>query len=162
MKEQEEEIRQRYERVARELTERTRRLLAASEAMTLGRGGVSAVARATGLSRKVISDGIRELQTGESVPEGRIRRPGGGRKKTAEKDGSLSEDLERLVEPVTRGDPESPLRWTCKSVRKLAVELQQMGHDLSYPLVDQLLHQVGYSLQANRKAREGCHHPHRH
>jgi transposase len=157
----EEEIKQRYERVAGELNERTRRLLAASEALAIGWGGVSVVSRATGLSRQVISDGIKELQTGEKAGEGRIRRQGGGRKKTVNKDSSLSEDLERLVEPVTRGDPESPLRWTCKSVRKLAAELQQMGHQLSYQLVDELLHERGYSLQANRKTREGGDHPDR-
>ncbi len=93
--------------------------------------------------------------------EGRIRRIGGGRKTTVSKDASLREDLERLVEPVTRGDPESPLRWTCKSVRKLATELSLRGHRVSHQLVSELLHELGYSLQANRKTREGGDHPDR-
>jgi transposase len=154
----EEEIKQRYERVAAELNERTRRLLAASEALAIGWGGVSAVSRATGLSRPVISQGIKELQQGAKAGEGRIRRQGGGRKSTLSKDPRLSEDLERLVEPVTRGDPESPLRWTSKSVRKLALELQRMGHQVSHELVSELLHGLGYSLQALRKTREGGEH----
>lgn len=155
---EEEAIKQRFERVAGELNERTRRLLAASEAMALGWGGISAVSRATGLSRQVISNGIKELQEEQRVRPGRVRRVGGGRKTTVSKDASLSEDLERLVEPVTRGDPESVLRWTCKSVRKLAQELQQRGHRVSYQLVSELLHELGYSLQANRKTREGGEH----
>jgi transposase len=158
---EEEVIKQRFEQVSGELNERTRRLLAASEAMALGWGGISAVSRATGLSRQVISDGIKELQEGEPNSEGRIRRRGGGRKTTVSKDASLSEDLERLVEPVTRGDPESPLRWTCKSVRKLAAELLRQGHQVSHQLVSELLHELGYSLQANRKTREGGEHPDR-
>ncbi len=158
---EEEAIKQRFERVAGELNERTRRLMAASEAMSLGWGGISAVSRATGLSRQAISQGIKELQEGGGVGEGRIRRIGGGRKKTVNKDKSLQEDLERLVEPVTRGDPESPLRWTCKSVRKLARELREQGHQVSHELVSQLLHELGYSLQANRKTREGGEHPDR-
>ncbi len=151
----EEEIKHRYERIAGELNERTRRLFAANEAMAIGWGGISVASRATGLSRQVISDGIKELQEGKRAGEGRIRREGGGRKTTVSKDPKLSEDLERLVEPVTRGDPESPLRWTSKSVRKLAKELQRMGHQVSHELVSELLHALGYSLQANRKTREG-------
>jgi transposase len=154
----EEEIKQRYERVAAELNERTRRLVAASEAMAMGWGGVSAVSRATGLSRPAISQGIKELKEGAKAGEGRIRRVGGGRKSNVSKDPSLREDLERLIEPVTRGDPESPLRWTSKSVRKLAVELQRMGHQVSHELVSELLHELGYSLQALRKTREGGEH----
>ncbi len=148
---EEEAIKRRFERVARELNERTRRLVAASEAMAMGWGGISAVSRATGLSRKAISHGIEELQEGGGASEGRIRRKGGGRKKTVSKQPSLREDLERLVEPVTRGDPESPLRWTSKSVRKLAKELRQQGHQVSHQLVSELLHELGYSLQVNRK-----------
>jgi transposase len=148
-------IKRRFEQVAGKLNERARRLVAASEAMALGWGGISAVSRATGLSRKAISHGIQELQEEDGVAEGRIRRIGGGRKKTVSKDASLQEDLERLVEPVTRGDPESPLRWTCKSVRKLAEELRMLGHQVSHELVSQVLHELGYSLQANRKTREG-------
>ncbi len=129
--------------------------------MAIGWGGISAVSRATGLSRQVISDGIKELQEGERAGDGRIRRKGGGRKSTVSKDPRLCEDLERLVEPVTRGDPESPLRWTSKSVRKLAKELQHLGHQVSHELVSELLHGLGYSLQANRKTREGGTHPDR-
>ena len=157
----EEEIKQRYERVAGELNERTRRLLAASEALAIGWGGVSAVSRATGLSRPAITQGMKELQEGAKAGEGRIRRVGGGRKSNVSKDPSLREDLERLVEPVTRGDPESPLRWTSKSVRKLAKELQHWGHQVSHELVSELLHELGYSLQALRKTREGGEHPDR-
>jgi hypothetical protein len=136
-----------------------RRLLAAAEAKALGRGGVTAVAEATGVSRRAIGAGLKELQdvSGEAanLPPGRIRKPGGGRKKTVEKDPALLRDLESLVEPVTRGDPESPLRWTCKSVRKLSAELNRMGHQTSHQLVSELLEKLGYSLQANRKSAEG-------
>src|SRR5271165_3976771 len=161
MKATEAAIKQRYERVAGNLNERTRRLVAASEAIEVGWGGISAVARATGLSRQVIRQGIKELHEEAGAPEGRIRRRGGGRKTTVSQDPRLSEDLERLVEPVTRGDPESPLRWTCKSVRKLATELVRHGHHVSHQLVSELLHTLGYSLQANRKTREGGKHPDR-
>ena len=157
----EEEIKQRYERIAGDLTERTRRLFAANEALSLGWGGISAVSRATGLSRQVISAGIQELQGGSQAEGGRVRRKGGGRKSNVSKDPKLSEDLERLVDPVTRGDPDSPLRWTSKSVRKLAKELQRMGHQVSHELVSELLHGLGYSLQALRKTREGGEHPDR-
>jgi transposase len=157
----EEEIKHRYERLAGALNEQTRRLFAANEALALGWGGISAVSRATGLARQVISTGIKELRDGERAGAGRIRRAGGGRKRTVSKDPWLREDLERLVEPVTRGDPESPLRWTSKGVRKLAKELEQRGHRVSYQLVGELLHELGYSLQANRKTREGGTHPDR-
>ena len=119
----EEAIKWKFELLAGELNERTRRLTAAAEAMALGWGGISAVARATGVSQRAIRQGIKELKAERVPSQGRIRRAGGGRKKTVSKDESLCEDLERLVEPVTRGDAESPLRWTCKSVRKLAAEL---------------------------------------
>jgi len=158
MDEREKEIKQRFDRLANELNERTRRLLAASEAMTIGRGGITLVSRATGLSRKAISLGIKQLQEKTSISPGRIRSAGGGRKKTVSKDLSLDEDLEGLVEPVTRGDPESPLRWTCKSVRTLATELKRQGHQVSYQLVSELLHELGYNLQANRKTHEGGEH----
>src|SRR5258708_28495529 len=161
MSEEEEAIKRRFERVSGELNERARRLVAASEAMAIGWGGIFTVSRATGLSRKAISEGIKELQEGGGGNEGRIRRKGGGRKKTGTKDPSLREDLERLVEPVTRGDPESLLRWTCKSVRKLAEELVHQGHQVSHQLVSELLHALGYSVQANRKTREGGEHPDR-
>ena len=157
----EEAIKRKFELLAGELNERTRRLTAAAEAMALGWGGISAVARATGVSQRAIRQGIKELKAERVPSQGRIRRAGGGRKKTVSKDESLCEDLERLVEPVTRGDAESPLRWTCKSVRKLAAELGKLGHQLSYQLVSELLHDLGYSLQANRKTREGADHPDR-
>jgi hypothetical protein len=163
---EDEAIKRRFELLAPHLDERTRRLLAASEAVAIGRGGASVVARATGVSRRVISAGITELQEAPARSSGqagavRIRRPGGGRKRMSETDPTLREDLERLVEPVTRGDPESPLRWTCKSVRKLAEELGRMGHQVSHRLVAELLHELDYSLQANRKVLEGSQPPDR-
>ena len=156
-----EAIRRRFELLARHLDERARRLLVASEALAIGRGGASTVARATGVSRRAIGEGIKELTDGPPAGPVRIRRPGGGRKRTTDTDPTLREDLERLVEPVTRGDPESPLRWTCKSVRKLAEELQRIGHQVSHQLVAELLHELEYSLQANRKVLEGSQHPDR-
>ncbi len=155
-------IKGRYTRVAGILDERGRRVVAASEALAIGWGGVAAVARATGLSRAVIEDGIKEL-TGAmpGAAPGRIRRPGGGRKKLADTDPTVRTDLERLVEPTTRGDPESPLRWTCKGVRRLATELQALGHQVSHQWVAEALRDLGYSLQANRKTREGGDHPDR-
>jgi len=155
-----EAIKRRFELLSPHLDERTRRLLAASEAVVIGRGGASMVARATGVSRRVIGEGIKELDEGP-VGGVRIRRPGGGRKRTSDTDPTLRGDLEGLVEPVTRGDPESPLRWTCKSVRKLAEELQRIGHRVSRQVVAELLHDLGYSLQANRKTLEGASHPDR-
>lgn len=157
----EEEIKRRYERRAGELNERTRGLYAANEAMAIGWGGLSLVRRATGLARQVISAGIKELQEGQRAGEGRIRRIGGGRKRMVSKDPRLREDLERLGEPMTRGDPESLLRWTSKSVRKLAKERQQIGHQVSFEVVSELRHGMGYSLQANRKTREEGTHPDR-
>jgi hypothetical protein len=156
-------IRERFARVAGRLDEHTRRLVAASEAVALGWGGITAVSRATGLSRKAIRRGIAELQGAPSAgaERGRVRRPGGGRKKTVDKDPTLRRDLEALVEPGTRGDPESPLRWTCKSVRTLAAELRERGHQVSHQLVAELLREAGYRLQGNRKTREGGDHPDR-
>jgi len=154
-------ITRRFAAVRGILDERSRRLVAAAESAAIGRGGVSAVSRATGMSRQVIRQGMAELsETGVHRP-GRVRRPGGGRKKTVAQDPSLLRDLERLVEPVTRGDPESPLRWTCKSLRKLAEELRRMGHRTSHQLVGRMLHDLGYSLQANSKTLEGSNHPDR-
>ena len=144
------------------LNERSRRLVAAAEARSLGHGGIVAVAKASGISRATIGRGLLELRIGEDLmgPE-RIRRPGAGRKKLCEIDERLLRDLESLVEPVTRGDPESPLRWTCKSLRVLARQLQGLGHTISYPTVGAVLREAGYSLQANQKAKEGSHHPDR-
>jgi len=146
------------------LNERQRRILAAAEAEILGHGGVSLVARATNLSRNTIAAGRLEIREGsDSVRKeaGHVRRPGGGRKKTVEKDPTLEKDLETLIEPATRGDPESSLRWTCKSVRKLAGELNRLRHATSHRMVADLLKQMGYSLQANRKTLEGSAHPDR-
>jgi len=154
-------VKRRFRSLRRHLDERTRRLLAAAESEAIGRGGISAVSAATGISRRVIREGKRDLRARVTPPTGRLRQPGGGRKRMVVADPSLLADLERLVEPVTRGDPESPLRWTCKSVRKLAGELQREGHKASYRLVARLLHGLGYSLQANRKTREGSSHPDR-
>jgi hypothetical protein len=154
-------VKKRFSALSKFLDERSRRLLAGAESLALGRGGISTVSRITGLSRPVIRQGVAELKAGEVTATGRIRRPGGGRKKISERDPSVVTDLEELVEPVTRGDPESPLRWTCKSVRRLSQELAQQGHQISYPVVAELLDQLGYSLQANRKTREGDSHPDR-
>ena len=161
-------IRKRFELLAPVLDERLRRLAASAEAEAIGRGGISLVSKATGVSRRAIRVGRQELRGLESggqgfpvVPGQSIRQPGGGRKKTVNKDQTLQEDLNALVNPATCGDPESPLRWTCKSVRNLAAELRAMGHETSHKLVAALLHEMGYSVQANRKAREGVDHPDR-
>src|SRR5260370_11647113 len=143
-----------------------RRLVAAAESESIAYGGVSVVARATGVSRRAITEGVKELRQQKVAREARpgqsrIRRKGAGRKRTVYKDRTLLEDLDRLVEPTTGGDPESPLRWTCKSVRKLAEELQHKGHAVSYQTVAELLHQLDYSLQANQKTLEGSQHPDR-
>lgn len=154
-------IRQRFELLAPVLDERMRRLFSAAEAMAIGYGGISAASRETGMSRRAVAQGCRELKGREKLALGRIRKPGAGRKRAVEKDPSLKSDLEGLVEPVTRGDPESPLRWTCKSVRKLAAALKDMGHATSHRMVAELLHEMGYSLQANQKVLEGSSHPDR-
>lgn len=144
-----------------QLDERGWRLAAAAEAESIGTGGISLVARATGLARSTIRRGLKELRSGEQFERGRIRRGGGGRKRRVVEDAKLLPDLERLIEPGARGDPESPLRWTIKSVRRLAEELHEMGHRASPQLVDELLHSLDFSLQANRKVREGGRHPDR-
>src|SRR6266700_945070 len=154
-------VRQRFIALEAVLDEKSRRLLAAAESKAWGRGGISAVSKTTGVSRQVIRQGLRELEQSPTHPAGRIRRPGGGRKRARQKDPTLVSDLEKLVDPTTRGDPESCLRWTCKSVRNLAEELAQAGHEVSYPVVAELLHEMRYSLQANRKTQEGDSHPDR-
>jgi len=154
-------IRQKYRMLRHSLNERSRRLWAASEARALGHGGASLVVRATGISRSTIVRGMKEADAGGGAGEGRIRRPGGGRKSATAIDPKLRAALEHLVEPVSRGDPESPLRWTCKSTRRLAQELVAGGHDASDWLVRQLLHDLDYSLQSNRKTKEGARHPDR-
>jgi hypothetical protein len=154
-----EPIRERFSAVAPFLDERGRRLVAAAEAFAAGYGGIAAVAMATGIAPSTIGRGLKELAWDE--PSERIRRPGAGRKRTISKDPALLPDLEALVEPTTRGDPESPLRWTCKSVRRLAQALQEQGHEVSRTLVAELLTDAGYSLQGNRKTTEGDSHPDR-
>ena len=156
-----ESIREKYESLAPIFTERSRRLWAAVEARSLGHGGIGAVERATGISRSTITRGLRELESGEMPDASRTRRPGGGRKLAIEKDITLLVDLEALLEATTAGMPDAPLRWTSKSLRKLAAELQAMGHRASHSLVGDLLHELGYTLQAQRKSREGTQHPDR-
>ena len=134
--------------------------MAASEALSLGYGGVSTIRRASGLSRKAIAMGIREIADGNAMP-GRIRRPGAGRKSIVERDPKLLASLDRLIEPETRSDPESPLRWICKSTRNLAAQLTRHKHPVSYEKVAQLLRDQNYSLQSNRKTEEGADHPNR-
>jgi transposase len=144
------------------LTERGRRLAVAAEARALGYGGIARVARASGVSRSTIQRGLREIgRRGRRLGVEKVRRPGGGRKKLQELEPRLAIDLDRLVEPAVRGDPESPLRWTSKSLRTLARELQEMGHDVSYPTVGRLLVEAGYSMQSNQKSKEGGKHPDR-
>ena len=154
-------IREKYQMLAPELNERTLRLFAAAEAKYLGRGGITLVARAIGVSRDRISRGLQDLEAERKLEPDRIRRPGGGRKKQVEEDPTLEKDLEQSISPYTRGDPESPLRWTCKSVRKLAAELNRKGHQVSHSSVASLLRDMNYSLQANRKTTEGKQHPDR-
>jgi hypothetical protein len=137
-----------------------RRLTAASEAKALGYGGVSLVSRACGLSRKAIRKGIQEIETGVML-EGRIRRPGAGRKPITQSDPKLVDRLEAMIDAQTRGDPESPLRWTCKSTRAIAATLTRGRHPISHSKVAQILHDQGYSLQGNRKTEEGEDHPDR-
>src|SRR3954447_2661484 len=157
----ESEIKTRFQMLSPFLNERTRRLAAAAEAASIGRGGISIVSRATGVPRRAIRSGLAQLRAQETPRGHRIRRAGGGRRKAVAIDTTLRSDLERLIDPVTRGDPESPLRWTCKSVRKLGGVLQGMGHATSRRMVTELLHDLNYSLQANRKTFEGKSHPDR-
>jgi hypothetical protein len=153
---------ERYTRVAGRLDERGRRAVAGAEALALGVGGISRVARGTGLARATVSRGMRELEGDlPTAAPGRVRLPGGGRKPVTTQDPTLLPDLDRLIDPATRGDPESPLRWTCKSLRRLAAELQEMGHRVSHETVGCLLRGMRDSLQANRKTREGSSHPDR-
>jgi transposase len=161
----EKSIEKRFKLFSPFLNERQRRILAAIEAQILGYGGACRVAKVTGLSRNTVAAGTVELERGSvedvAAVKERIRRPGGGRKRTIQKDPMLKADLEQLIEPVTRGDPESALLWTCKSVRRLADELKKMGHETSHRMVAELLNEMGYSLQANRKTMEGSTHPDR-
>ncbi|NQU12214.1 ISAzo13 family transposase [bacterium] len=153
-------LKEKLDRLWPELDERARRLVAASEAVQLGHGGVSHVSRACGLSRVTITKGIRELDA-KPIAAGRIRRPGAGRPRVESRDPGLLKKLEGLIEPLTRGDPEAPLRWTCKSTRTLAAELTAQKHPISHEKVAQLLKDMDYSLQGNRKTEEGKDHPDR-
>ena len=159
------QIRRQYEQIKGTLHERARREWAGSEAMALGRGGIAEVHRATGMAPSTIGKGVRELCARETEavvsPVQRVRRSGGGRKKKVDQNPQLLSALESLVEPATRGDPESPLRWTVKSLRRLSEELRQMGHEVSRNVVSRVLRSLGYSLQANSKQLEGSHHPDR-
>jgi hypothetical protein len=156
-------IRQRYMALDPVLDERSRRRFAAAEACAAGRGGVSAVSRITGIARSTVMRGLAELGAdgASQLASGRLRRPGGGRKKLTETDPTLLSDLKALVEPTTRGDPEAPLLWTSRSLRNLAEALRAMGHCVGHNVVADLLRQLNYSLQANQKTREGGHSPDR-
>jgi len=155
------ELKRKFRSVWPHLDERTRRLMAANEAVSLGYGGVSVVRRACGLSRKAIAKGIREIQGGSRPLVGRVRRPGAGRKSITQSDPRLVQTLEALVDAQTRGDPESALRWICKSTRAIARELGKQKHPVSHMKVAQMLHDLDYSLQGNRKTEEGADHPDR-
>jgi len=160
-------IQLRYQLLDPVLDERSRRRFAAAEAKAAGRGGVASVSRITGMARSTITRGLAELAVdfgngaASTVPRSRIRRPGGGRKKLTETDPTLLSDLQGLVEPATRGDPEAALLWTSRSLRNLADALRTMGHRIGHNVVADLLRDLNYSLQANRKTREGTHNPDR-
>jgi hypothetical protein len=154
-------LERKYAQLVPYLNERQRRLVAAADAQLLGRGGISAVSLASGLSRTTIHRGLRELRS-DPVPHERVRETGGGRKQIKDQQPTVLKELEQLVAPTTRGDPMSPLRWTCKSISKLAAELRRKGHRISARTVARLLQEeLGYSLQANRKTKEGESHPDR-
>ena len=165
MDDDESRITEKYEALRGVMDEQMRRLWAATEARALGYGGVSIVARAVGLTRPTITAGMKELgdarQLAPLAPMNRVRREGAGRPRATDSDAGLRPALEELVEPATRGHPMSPLRWTCKSVRTLATELTRQGHGVSHQTVSEILQESGYSLQANRKTREGSGHPDR-
>jgi len=157
-------IRSKYDALSKVMDERVRRLWAAGEAKALGWGGISVVSAATGLSRTTITTAIKELGLlgkDEVLSQQRIRRPGAGRRKVTEKYPNIVQDLEELLEPYMRGDPVSPLRWTCKSVGKLTQELNRKGYRIGTTKVCELLHELNYSLQSNRKTKEGESHPDR-
>ena len=155
------ELKRKFRSAWPHLDERTHRIMAGSEAASLGYGGVSLVGRACGLSRKAIAKGIREIQSGRRPLAGRIRRPGAGRKSITQSDPRLVQTLEALIDDQTRGDPESALRWICKSTRAIARELGKQKHPASHMKVAQILHDLDYSLQSNRKTEESADHPDR-
>lgn len=144
-----------------DLDERGRRRWAATEAMAFGRGGITAVAIATGLSDRTIRTGIQELRSGDPLSSGRQRKPGGGRKPLEHHQTDLIDAVDQIVEPTERGDPESPLRWTCKSLSNLQQELHVQGYSVGRTKISRILRSLGYSLQGNRKTREGADHPDR-
>jgi DDE family transposase len=154
-------IRERFLSLSPHLSERERRLFAATEARAAGYGGIAAVSAATGIAVSTIGRGLKELSALDTLGPVRVRRPGGGRKLLVEKDATLLSDLLALVEPSERGDPMSPLRWTCKSLSQLAAALVAQGHRIGRTVVGELLHKQKFSLQANRKTREGEDHPDR-
>jgi len=154
-------IRKRFVSLSPHLSERERRLFAATEARAAGYGGIAAASAATGIALSTIGRGLRELLASDTLAPDRVRRPGGGRKLLVEKDATLLDDLLALVEPSERGDPMSPLRWTCKSLSQLAAALVAQGHRIGRTVVGELLHKQKFSLQANRKTREGDSHPDR-
>ena len=154
-------LKQKFRAVWSLLDERTRRVMAANEAVSLGFGGISVVHRACGLSRKAIAKGIAEIQEGMVPSAGRIRRPGAGRKSITVSNPRLLKALEEMIDSQTRGDPESPLRWICKSTRTIATQLGKNKHPISHVKVAQILHDLNYSLQSNRKTEEGTDHPDR-
>jgi hypothetical protein len=156
-----EPIRERFAALLPHLDERGRRIFAAAEARAAGYGGIAAVARATGIAASTIGRGLNELTGDKELTAGQVRRGGGGRKSLVESDAQLLEALLVLIEPTERGDPETPLRWTCKSLRRLAAELCAQGHQISRTVVGELLHELNFSLQANCKTREGDTHPDR-
>jgi DDE family transposase len=156
-----EQIRERFTAVSPQLDERARRLLSATEARAAGYGGIAAVSQATGVAPSTIGRGLQDLAAEPPLAPGRVRRPGGGRKPLPDTDPTLRADLLKLVEPDARGDPMSPLRWTCKSLRRLAAELANLGHQVSRTVVGELLKAEKFSLQGNRKTREGGKHPDR-
>jgi hypothetical protein len=156
-----ETIRAKYEALGPTLTERARRIWAATEAAAIGWGGIAIVSKATGISRPTIWRGLNDAASGEQLAPGRVRRPGAGRKRAVEKDPDLVPAIVNLVEPTSSGNPEHPLRWSNRSLRKVAAELRAMGHPLSKTRLAETLRDIGYTLQTNRKAQEGRGHPDR-
>ncbi len=154
-------IKVRYEAMLPILDEQGRRWFAAAEAQAFGYGGVTLLSSITGVARSNIIRGKAEIEVGAHAEPGRVRKPGGGRKKKVDTDPTLLDDLKALVEPETRGDPMQPLLWTCKSLRKLSKTLKQLGHEVCPNVVGKILRSLGYSLQGNRKTREGSNHPDR-
>ena len=154
-------LQEKFDHILPFLTERSIRIWCASEARLYGKQGVTVVSKATGISRPTIYAGLKELDSESSLPVSQVRKSGGGRKSLSDKDPGLLEALEKLISPATRGDPMSPLRWTCKSTRNLSAALKALNHDASATVVRGLLKGLGYSLQSNRKKQEGANHPDR-